>query len=516
MTATITRFDPSILHPETSPHERAPVIELVRQTRDRQTISFSCPGHKGGNGVDDELRQVLGEAVFQSDLWLNQRDFTVALRAAEALAAHAWGASAAHFLVNGSSSGNIAVLQAMLAPDETVIISRDAHRSMISALIATGARPVYLAPRLDAHWDIGAGIAPDDVARALEQHPGARAVVLTSPTYCGVHSDIEAIAEIVHSHDLPLVVDQAWGAHLAFHQALPKCAIAAGADVVVVSPHKTLGAFSQGAMVLAQGARIDMDRLKSSVEMTQSTSRNVPLLMSLDAARRQMALRGHQLLDRTLASAAEARALLRAIPGVQIIDAVSLGLPDWKFDATRLVIDTTGFEMSGYAVEHHLRHEFGIAPEMSDARGIVCLITIGDTPATILALVEAISRLATRGRGHRLVDHGSVPRSRGVSGCARSTGAAIQPGDLVLTPREAYFSDSRLVAAEDAVGGIVAEMVVPYPPGIPVVMPGERLTRAKLRYLQQVVEDGGHCAGVSDSSLRTLRIVDRPVSVDSR
>ncbi len=515
MTATIAMFRPSTVQPETPRHERAPLVELIHQTLDRNTTSFCCPGHKGGTGVDEEIRQMLGDAVFRADLWLNQRDFAAAMRAAEALAADAWGASTAHFLVNGSSSGNIATLQAILGPTDSVIISRDAHRSMISALIATGARPIYLAPRLDAQQDIGIGIAPVDVTRALAQHPDARAVVLTSPTYCGVHSDIETIAQIVHDHDLPLIVDQAWGAHLAFHENLPQCAIAAGADVVIVSPHKTLGALSQGAMVLAQGSRVNGERLKSSVEMTQSTSRNVPLLLSLDSTRRHMAMRGHQLLERAIALATEARALLRAIPGVQIIDAESLGLPSWRFDATRLVIDTTGFGMSGYAVEHHLRQESGIAPEMSDARGIVCLVTIGDTPAAILALVEAMRRLATRTLLDRSVKD-PVSCVYKFTECARSTGSAIEPGELVMTPREAYFSASRFVGAEEAAGAIAAEMVVPYPPGIPVVMPGERFTGAKLAYLQRVVEAGGYCAGVSDSSVKTLRIVDIAASSGSR
>jgi lysine decarboxylase len=309
---------------------------------------------------------------------------------------------------------------------------------------------------------------------------------------------VAAIAPVVHTRGAALYVDQAWGPHFGFHPALPPSALADEADGAVISPHKVLSGLSQAAVLHLQAGRVDAARVATAVAMTRTTSPLLPILASLDACRRQLALDGPTMLERTVALADSARRRLQAIPGVDVLDAARLGLPAARVDPTRLVIDVVGLGLTGFAAERALRTRFGIAPEMSDCLGLVCLVTPGDRPETIDRLVAAIATLAA-GRRRR-----SGLASPGV----RSAAAAIASGVQVLTPREAYFAPARAIPLADAVGGIAAEPVVPYPPGIPVLMPGEVVAAAKVAYLRAVIAAGVHLRGPADASLRTLRVVD--------
>lgn len=481
-------------------HSDAPLVSALEHYQAQQTVSFSTPGHKQGSGLEADIQRILGKTVFDADVWLNMADLDSALLQAEDLAADAWGAGSAYFLINGSSSGNHALLLAQLQPGDEVIIARDAHRSMLAGLIATGATPIFVAPALHPELGISSGIDPSDISQALHEHPNARLVVVTSPSYHGVASDIASIARAAHEFEVPLYVDQAWGAHLRFHPSLPVSAMEAGADAAVISTHKTLSSLSQGAVLLVQGDRIDTSRLRATVRMAQSSSRSLPVLLSLDTARRQMALHGWALMELTMALAARARAGLQAIPGIDLVDAARLGLPGERFDSTRLVIDTCGLGLDGFTVERILRDEFGIAPEMSDRAGIVCLITIGDTRQSVDSLVNALSLLS-----REKFDAGSQFRYSP----PRSVGQAIAPGEMALTPREAFFAKSHAVPLPVAIGEIAAELIVPYPPGIPVLVPGERIGWDKLMYLAEISTRGARCAGAADPRLLTLRVVSR-------
>jgi arginine/lysine/ornithine decarboxylase len=482
-----------------NPQHSAPMLDVLQEYLDAGTVAFSTPGHKGGRLVDDQLRALLGESIFQSDVWLNSARHDAALRAAETLAAETWGADDAWYVVNGSSSGNHALLLTLLQPGDTVIVARDAHMSVLTGLILVGAHPVFVAPELHPNHAMSVGVDPARIAEALDDHPEARLVVVTSPTYHGVASDLPSIVAAAHTRNVPVMVDEAWGAHFPFHQSLPVHAMAAGADAAVLSLHKTLPALSQGAMVVIQGERIDRRRLQTSVRMTQTTSRCLPILASLDSARRQVALHGWGLLELTIALAAWTRRELCQIPGIALIDHDTLGLPANRVDPTRLVIDTAGMGLTGYKVEALLRDEFAIAPEMSDRRGIVCVVTVGDTRASLGALVDALRAIANR--------H-SVFETRQRRLASRSVGDAIAPGEMIMTPRDAFFAKSHAVPLPAAIGCIAAEPIIPYPPGIPVLVPGERIGWSKLIYLAQVVAGGATCAGAADPRLLTIRVVD--------
>ena len=353
---------------------------------------------------------------------------------------------------------------------------------------------------------LGLGVAAADVAAALDAHPGARLVVMGTPSYWGIAADTAAVAAAVHARGIPLYVDEAWGPHLPFHPDLPSSAIDAGADLVVTSAHKLLGCLGQGAILLAgqsDSSRVDLDRIATAVRLTQTTSPSLPILASLDACRRQMALHGESLLGRTIALAETARSRLDALAGVDVLAEGDLEGYGAAFDPTRLVIDAGGIGLTGYALERELRDRFGIAPEMSDLVGIVCLVTIGDDQRSIDRLVGAIAALASERGARGSWDAGAAA----ARSWFRSSGGAIAPGRQELTPREAFFAPARPVSLLAATGEIAAESVVPYPPGIPVLVPGEVIAAEKVAYLRHGLAHGMHVCGAADSTLATVQVV---------
>jgi lysine decarboxylase len=332
----------------------------------------------------------------------------------------------------------------------------------------------------------------------MDAHPAAKLVVVTSPTYWGIAANLREIVAAAHARGVAVYVDEAWGPHFGFHPSLPPSAMNCGADGAVTSPHKLLTGLSQAALLNVRGPWVDSARVTSAVKLTQTTSPLMPILASLDACRRQLALRGPELLQRTIHLAERARRDLRRLAGIDVFDASSLGLPPEQYDPTRLVIDVQGRGLTGYTVEHVLRKEFHIAPDMSDRAGIVCLVTVGDTSETIERLVRAIA----------LLPHRSGLQTAAT--CPRVAGDAIAPGEQALTPREAYFASSHAAPLALAVGEVAAEAVIPYPPGIPVLTPGEIISDAKVDCLREGIAAGMHVRGAADSTLQTVRVVRAP------
>ncbi|MCC6944478.1 MAG: aminotransferase class V-fold PLP-dependent enzyme [Thermomicrobiales bacterium] len=456
-------------------------------------------GHRVGAAASEEILDLLGADLFASNTWITADAYDRALRASETLAADAWGAGRSFYLVDGSSSGNHAILLACLRPGDKVVISRDIHWSMLVALILTGAEPIYVAPRLDEVHDIGLGLDPSDVAQALDRHPDAKLVAIVSPSFCGVATDVAAIAGVAHARGIPLFVDEAWGAHFHFHPLLPPSAMASGADAAVASVHKLLPAISQGSVLHVQGERINYDRLATAVRMMQTTSPLLPTVASLDAARRQMALDGERLLDRVITLARETRRRLDDIPGFEVVGSTRLGLPPERADITKLVIDLHRIGLTGYEVEQQLNDRFNIAVELSDHRGIIANFNLGDTPESADRFTTALKVIAA-----------GAPANPGRPPAFRSSGAAIAVTEQGMTPRDAYFAPSRRVPLEDAVDEIAAELVTPYPPGIPVLAPGDVISREKVAYLVETYAWGRGLYGDRDAGFdRSINIVDR-------
>jgi arginine/lysine/ornithine decarboxylase len=306
---------------------------------------------------------------------------------------------------------------------------------------------------------------------------------------------------------VPVYVDEAWGPHFAFHAALPASAMQSGADGAVCSTHKVLGAITQSAVLNVRGGLVAPDHVGTLVGMVQTTSPAVLIMASIDACRRQMVLQGRELLDRTIALAEEARRRLRAVPGVSVLGADLLGLSDDRYDPTKLVIDVHGLGLTGFEVEHLLRERYRINPEMSDLVGIECLITVGDTPASIERLVAAFEDMATEGAGYPLGAAQGAQGAQEVGAALRSSGAVIAAGEQAMSPREAFFAEKRAVPLAESVGCVAAELVIPYPPGIPVLAPGDVISADKIEYLRYGAARGMYVSGPADETLATVRVV---------
>lgn len=471
---------------------RTPLLDALR---DYDATAFHCPGHKRGRGAAADLVDLVGARFLAADVWLETGTYDRARREAEDLAARAWGAGRSYLLGNGSTSGNLAFLLAHLGDGDTAVVSRTLHTSTLTGLVLTGARPVYVAPRPDPAGGAASAVHPDDVSAALRAHPGTRVVSVVSPSYDGVCSDTAAVVAGARAHGALAYVDEAWGPHLPFHPDLPAHAMAVGADAAVTSVHKLLPALSSGSLLHA-GARVDADRLDAVVRSTQTTSPLLPLLASVDAARRDLAVDGRARVQQALEVAAAVRTGLAAVPG--------LGLPvpaAGTQDPLKVVVDVTGLGLSGFAAEELLRRRCRIAPEGADLTRVFLVLGLGDDRGTVDALLVGFRRLVDLvGRPHP-----SAVRARREQ--ARRLAVPPPAGPLALTPRQAFLSASEAVPTAAAVGQVCAELVTPYPPGVPVVAPGEVLTEEVVAYLREVVAAGAHVHGTADPALRSLRVV---------
>jgi lysine decarboxylase len=447
---------------------------------------------------------MLGEAVFAADVWPETGSFDRDRRAAEELAADAWGAERAWILGNGSSAGNLAWAVACLRDGEPVLVSRDAHTSLLTGLVLSGARPIWLQPMMGPDAGLSIGITPGDLDAALRRRPGTGWVAVTAPGYSGAGPELPELAATAHRHGARLYVDQAWGAHLAFHPALPVDAMAAGADAAVVSVHKTGAALSSGAVLLARSAGVaggtGAAGIDTAVRMTQTTSPLLPLLASVDAARRDLATIGQACLDAVLPAAEVLADGLRGLPGLRVPSATDLGVEHGLLDPLKLVIDVRAGGWTGWQVERAFRSR-GLAPEGADhSRVFLALSALDRDPdrtagAILDAVRAALPDLPVGPSRPALPDQG-----RGAAPAA--PGAPDEPTtpETVLTPRQAHQSRHEVVPLDAAVGRVAAERAVPYPPGIPVLLPGEVVTAGVVRALRRTLDGGGHVHGRASGS----------------
>jgi arginine decarboxylase len=471
-------------------HTATPLLTALQTGADRDDAAFHTPGHKRGQGTSPTFRALIGDRALRADLpELPELDNLFApqgvIQQAQELAADAFGADRTWFLANGSTAGVIAAILATCNPGDTIIIPRNVHQSVISGLILGGTNPLFVMPEYDADWDIAHGVTAAAIDHALQQHPQAKAVLIVSPTYYGVCCNVAKIAELTDHHNIPLIVDEAHGAHFRFHPDLPMPALEAGADVVIQSTHKTLAALTQAAMLHLKGDRVSPERIRRSLQLLQSTSPNYLLLASLDAARQQMATTGKPLLTQTLTLVESVSRKLATIPNIRVFN---YPLP---FDRSRLTITVTDLGITGFTADAILTEQFGVICELPSLRHLTFIFSIGTTQEDADRLVSAIAQLTQQSHTPE-----AIP-------------AAIQfpPPATVISPREAFFAAARTAPIDQAAGQISAELICPYPPGIPVLLPGEQITTAAIAYLQTVVRSGGFISGCADPELQTIQII---------
>lgn len=461
----------------------APLLDAWLRFQENPSTPFTIPGHKQRHDLVGDV--VAGDVPLYAGLDTMKLSRGV-LFDAEARAARLWGADFCRFSVGGSTHVNQALALAVADNDNaSVVVSRTLHRSMLLGLVLAGLTPRWVRPDVDAATGLPLGVAPDAVAETLRLNPGAAAVFLGDPSYVGTVGDVAALAEIAHTHGVPLIVDAAWAAHFGFHPDLPRHPLQLGADAMVVSAHKTLPAWSQAAMVFMQGDRLDPARLDAGVEATHTTSPAGAILASIDAARALLERDGESLLGEVLSVVRAARERLADVDGLVLLDGPGI-------DPLKLTLVLQGTGADGIAVENDLLAA-GLPVEAAERDTIVAQVSLADTADSLARLVDALITSVARHRG----------KPRPVV-----TGAAYQVSPItVMPPRAAFFAPSDTVALHDAVGRVSVELIAPYPPGIPVLAPGEEVTGAVLEALGKARSDGVRIAYASDPTLETLRVV---------
>jgi arginine decarboxylase len=480
----------------------APYLDALRAYADREAGRFHVPGHKGGAGADPGLVEAIGERSLEMDIpalieGIDAGPEPTPYQQAQQMAAEAWGAQRTWFITGGASQCNHVALMALAHLGRDIVVQRNCHSSTIDGLVLSGLRPAFMAPELDAELRIAHTVTPETLDRALSENPGAVAASVVSPTYFGAVADVAGQAEVAHRHGVPLLVDEAWGAHLAFSDELPAHALSLGADLVVSSTHKVVGSLTQSAMLhLGRDSMLDAPLIDRCVTLLESTSPSSLLAGSLDAARRHAVTEGSALLAETLAALRETREAIRQMEGLDVLDERLAGRPGVHgWDPLRLAIDVRGTGVTGYDLDPALRRIDDIHLELFGENVIVALFGMGeDASPRGERLVKAL-RAALDELGSRESDREQEPF------------APPPPwGELVMAPRDAFLGPQEVVAADDAVGRVAAESLAAYPPGVPNVLPGERLTAPTLDYIRRALDHGGSLRGASDRKLRTVRV----------
>ncbi|HEV7579304.1 MAG TPA: ornithine decarboxylase [Mycobacterium sp.] len=481
---------------------QAPLLDALADYHRRNRYGFTPPGHRQGKGVDDRVLEVMGKEPFRDDVLAtggldDRRTRGKFLARAEELMAHAVGAQTAFFSTCGSSLSVKAAMMAVAGGTKGgLLVARDSHKSIVAGLIFSGVQPRWITPRWDSEHHFSHPPSPQQVRAAWEKHPDAAGALIVSPSPYGTCADIAAIAEVCHERNKPLIVDEAWGAHLPFHEDLPTWAMDAGADVCVVSVHKMGAGFEQGSVFHLQGDLVDPTRLSACADLLMTTSPNVMVYAALDGWRRQMVEHGYDLLSAELHLAGYLRSRLAEIPDVKVLEDELLGTEaSCDLDTTQVLMDVSGTGTSGYQAVDWLRENCHIDLGLSDHRRVLATMSFADDKHTADRLVDAMMQWR-----QAATDFEQPP--------------AIQlpsPEELqletVCLPRDAFFGPTELVPAADAAGRIAAEQITPYPPGIPAVVPGERLNEAVIDYLRSGVEAGMTLPDPADKTAQQFRVV---------
>ncbi|MEU7217754.1 aminotransferase class I/II-fold pyridoxal phosphate-dependent enzyme [Nocardia iowensis] len=484
-------------------HSKAPLVDALAEYHQLGRYGFTPPGHRQGRGTDQRVLDVLGEDAFRSDVLasggLDDRlSHGGYLKDAEELMADAVGADMAFFSTCGSSlSVKAAMMSVADGSKGGLLVARDSHKSIIAGLIFSGVQPHWIPPRWDVERHFSHPPSPDQVRKAWEEHPDAAGALIVSPSPYGTCADLAGIAEVCHERGKPLIVDEAWGAHLPFHPELPTWAMDVGADVCVVSVHKMGAGFEQGSVFHHQGDLIDAKHLSSCADLLMTTSPNVLLYSAIDGWRRQMVEQGHELLGNALRLAERARTDLAAIPDIEVMEDTLLGVEaSHDLDRMQVLMDVSATGASGFQVADWLRENRRIDMGLSDHRRILATLSFADDKATIDALVDALAAWRDQHEGHTAPEF-------------RPPAPAELQLETVMLPRDAFFGAIDTVPFAESAGRIAAEQVTPYPPGIPVILPGELIDDAVIEYLRSGIDGGMNVPDPADSELKTIRVVAR-------
>ena len=472
-----------------------PLAEALNAQRINRLAHFDVPGHKGGR-MNPELAGYFGGLCMALDVnsmkALDNLGHPVSvIKEAQELAAAAFGASSAFFMVNGTTSAVQTMIWSCCGRGDKIILPRNVHRSAINALVVNGAVPVYINPGRDKRLGIPLGMGVEDVQRAIAEHPDAKAVLVNNPTYYGVCSNLETIVSLAHSAGMKVLADEAHGTHFYFHEKLPKSGMATGCDMAAVSLHKTGGSLTQSSILLCN-ASINPDYVRQVITLTQSTSANYLLLSSLDIARRHLHFHGHEAYEKTISFAQYARDEINRLGGYYAFGPeIVNGDTCFAFDLTKLSCQTRDRGLAGIEVYDLLRDDYGIQIEFGDVGNILAILSAGDRRMDVERLISALAEIK---RLHRkdpvaLFDH-----------------EYIDP-DVAMTPEAAFVANKETVPLKASLGRIAGEFVMSYPPGIPILAPGERVTPDILEHIEFAKAKGCFMTGPQDMKIDNIQVV---------
>ena len=477
------------------PQERAPIYEALEKFSRQRVVPFDVPGHKRGRG-NPELARLLGEKCVSMDVNsmkpLDNLCHPVSvIRDAEKLSADAFGAESAFLMVGGTTSAVQSMVMSVVKAGEKIILPRNVHRSVMGALVLCGAVPVYVNPETDARLGIPLGMSLKQLERTIECTPDAKAILVNNPTYYGICSDLRSIVKLAHEHNMLVIADEAHGTHFYFGEGLPVSAMAAGADMAAVSMHKSGGSLTQSSLLLA-GSRINGDHVRQIINLTQTTSASYLLLSSLDISRRNLALRGKEAFARVIELADYAREEINDVGGWyaygrELVNGDSI----FDFDRTKLSVYTLDVGLAGIEVYDILRDEYDIQIEFGDLGNILAYLSIGDRKRDVERLVSAMSEI------RRLYEKDRT---------GMMENEYISPV-VAVTPQYAFYSPKQSLPLEETAGRICSEFVMCYPPGIPILAPGERVTSKILDYIRYAKEKGCQMTGPEDAKIERLNVL---------
>nr|XP_043627678.1 arginine decarboxylase-like [Erigeron canadensis] len=481
-------------------HKCPPLVSALKASAEQTVARFHFPGHNRGRAAPSSLTRLIGIEPYLHDLpELPELDNLFApegpILDAQKQAAKLFGATETWFLVGGTTCGIQASIMATCSPGDTLILPRNSHISAFSSMVLSGAIPKYITPEYDFEWDIACGVTPSQVEKAInELHAEGRkasAVFITSPTYHGICSNLEKISLLCHSHDIPVIVDEAHGAHLGFHESFPRSALSQGADLSVQSTHKVLSSLTQSSMLHRSGNNVDRERVCQCLQTLQSTSPSYLLLASLDAARAQISEHPRTIFNKAVEIAMETKALIGKIPGIRVLDTSTFGM-----DPLRITVGVWKLGMSGFEADDILYEYYGVVSELAGTRSITFAINLGTSRDDVLRLVSGLKHLSQTHNSILLKEE----RLNDIQLFRESTTS------MRLSPREAFFACKKKVGFKESVGNICGELVCPYPPGIPLLVPGEVVTEEALSYLMEVKKNGGFISGAADLSLSSITV----------
>ncbi len=480
---------------QTLDQNRAPIYEALLRFRQMRVVPFDVPGHKRGRG-NPELTEFLGERCVSIDVNsmkpLDNLCHPISIiREAEELAADAFGAAHAFLMVGGTTSSVQSMVLSVCKRKDKIILPRNVHRSVINALVLCGAVPVYVNPEVDQKLGISLGMERDQVARAIRENPDAVAVLVNNPTYYGICPDLRAIVKMAHDAGMYCLVDEAHGAHFYFGDNMPVAAMEAGADLSAVSMHKSGGSLTQSSLLLT-GPNMSAGHVRQIINLTQTTSGSYLLMSSLDISRRNLALRGRETFAKVVSMAEYAREEINAIGGYyafgkELVNGNSI----FDFDPIKLSVHTRDIGLAGIEVYDILRDEYDIQIEFGDIGNILAYLSIGDRPQELERLVSALAEIRRR---YQTSSHGLLSQEY------------IDP-QVVTSPQEAFYAPKRSVPLEESVGLVCSEFVMCYPPGIPILAPGERITPEILDYITYAKAKGCSMTGPEDPDICNLNVL---------